>query len=446
MAHSSVVAAQPLPIQTDHSLASPVTFIAADASTTRLSVGPSGRQADNESFDATVSAQGLYVAFSSEATNLVAQDSNDAFDVFVRDRKRGVTSRVSLGSGRQQADSHSSDPAISADGRFVAFTSIATNLVAGDTNKAVDVFVRDRLRNVTSRVSVGPNGRQATSTDKEPISYADTAISADGRYVAFTSTATNLVAGDTNRASDIFVHDRRTGVTSRASVTSAERGGNGQSLFPAMSANGRYVAFASYSTNLVAGDSNAAPDVFVRDRRKGTTSRVSVGPKGRQGKGQSSSPAISGDGRYLAYVSTAANLIAGDTNGGSDVFVYDRRKGVTSRVSVGTNGKQARPGSPPNAFFLETSVSRSGRYVAFTSAADNLVPRDSNKVADVFVRDRQAGTTSRVSVGPGSRQADEFSLFPAISSDGRHVAFTSDAPLETGDTNDTADVFTRGPR
>jgi len=448
MVTPSRVAATPLPAARNHQtgLASTLSR-AGDEGTSRISVGPAGRQANNESFDAAVSASGRYVAFSSEATNLVPGDSNDAFDVFVRDRRTDVTSRVSLRSGGKQGNSHSSDPAISGDGRYVAFTSSATNLVAGDTNRALDVFVHDRYRRVTSRVSVGPGGRQGASTDRRPISYADTAISADGRYIAFTSTATNLVAHDTNKTSDVFVHDRRTGVTHRVSVSSAEREGDRPSLFPGISGDGHFIVFASLATTLVKTDENAKADVFVRDQRKGTTSLISAAIGKRPSNGDSLSPTISGNGRYVAYTSDGPNLVAGDTNGGADVFVHDRRLGTTSRVSVGPHGTQAQPGNQPNAFFLETALSGDGRYIALTSAAANLVLRDRNKTTDVFQRDRRTGVTSRISVGTAEREGNGESLFPAISADGRYAAFASDSSnLVPGDTNGTSDVFVHRPR
>jgi Tol biopolymer transport system component len=243
-----------------------------------------------------------------------------------------VNTRVPVDAGGQQANSDSFEPAISAAGRFVAFASYASNLVPGDTNNDFDVFVRDRKAQVTQRVSVGPGGQQANGNSFEP------AISADGRLVAFSSGASNLVPGDTNGTSDVFVRDRKAQVTRRVSVGPGGQQANGESLKPAISAHGRLVAFSSGASNLVPGDTNGTSDVFVRDRVAQVTRRISVGPGGQQANGGSHSPAISADGRFVAFVSRASNLVAGDTNGASDVFVRDRVAQVTRRVSVGSGG------------------------------------------------------------------------------------------------------------
>jgi Tol biopolymer transport system component len=294
-----------------------------------VSVGPAGQQANSGSEAPAISAHGRFVAFDSFASNLVAGDTNGTGDVFVWDRVAQLTRRVSVGPGGQQANSLSYFAAISAHGRFVAFDSFASNLVAGDTNHTYDVFVRDRMAQVTRRVSVGPGGQQANSESAEPE------ISAHGRYVAFVSDASNLVAGDTNNKWDVFVRDRRVQETRRVSVGPGGQQSNGPSFDPAISAHGRFLAFRSRATNLVTGDTNNKWDVFVRDRRVQETRRVSVGPAGQQANNNSFQPAISAHGRFVAFASDASNLVAGDTNNRSDVFVRDRVAHVTRRVSVG---------------------------------------------------------------------------------------------------------------
>jgi Tol biopolymer transport system component len=363
--------------------------VGSGAVTTGVPVDRSVQQANGFSRDAAISADGRFVVFSSLASNLIAGDTNDKRDVFVRDRVARVTRRVSVGLGGQQANGGSLEPAISAHGRFVAFTSYASNLVAGDTNGTYDVFVRDRRAQMTRRVSVGPGGQQAND---DSGSYS-LAISADGRFVAFTSDASNLVATDTNNTADLFVRDRRAQVTRRVSVGPGGQQANNYSLAPAVSAHGRFVAFSSLASNLVAGDTNNTYDVFVRDRRTQMTRRVSVGPGGRQANRRSPTPAISAHGRFVAFWSYASNLVTGDTNNTADLFVRDRRAQVTRRVSVGPGGQQANNGS------FDPAISTDGRFVAFASFASNLVTGDTNNTADVFVRDRVAHVTRRVSVG-----------------------------------------------
>jgi Tol biopolymer transport system component len=353
------------------------------ATVERVSVASGGTQANGPSFVSSTSSDGRYVAFESEATNLVAIDANgNDKDVFVRDRQSGTTSIVSVSSGGTQGDDQSRAPTITPDGRYVAFWSFATNLVAGDTNGRGDIFVRDRQNGTTDIASVATGGILENNSALYPP-----AISADGRYVAFLSYATNLVAGDTNGSIDVFVHDRQNGTTERVSVDSSGAQGNADCYAPlAISADGRYVAFASDASNLVAGDTNNSTDVFLRDRQNGTTVRVSVGAGGAQANSGGSSPAISADGRYVAFSSDSTNLVAGDTNGTTDVFLRDRLAGTTERVSLANNGSQGNGGSSA------PSISSDGRVVAFESGAANLVPNDANGTGDVFLRDR--GTTS----------------------------------------------------
>ncbi|HUE30371.1 MAG TPA: hypothetical protein VMR79_05815, partial [Verrucomicrobiae bacterium] len=315
-----------------------------------------------------------------------------------------TTERASVASdGRTEGNDASLGSAISADGRFVAFDSAASNLVVGDTNGAADVFVHDRQAGTTERVSVASAGTQGNGSSGL-IGFAfPPALSADGRFVAFVSLASNLVAGDTNASTDVFVRDRLTGTTERVSVASGGAGGNAGSLGSALSADGRFVAFQSDASNLVAGDTNGVTDVFVRDRLTGMTERVSVASDETQGDGASTYPALSADGRFVAFQSDASNLVAGDTNGATDVFVRDRQTGTTERVSVasggGTQGNRNSGG-----FFAFPALSADGRLVAFESDATNLVATDTNGATDVFVHDRLTGTTERVSVASGGSQ------------------------------------------
>jgi Tol biopolymer transport system component len=398
-----------------------------------LTVTPvAGTQGNDGSFYSSISADGRYVTFESVATNLVTGDTNVKMDIFVRDRQTGTTWLVSKSSTGVPGDGDSQIPVISADGRYVAFYSEAANLVSGDTNGAQDIFVRDRQTGTTTLVSKSSAGVFGDGISQMPT------ISEDGRYVAFHSTSTNLVPGDSNGAGDIFVRDRQTGTTTLVSRNSAGVEGDGASGHPSISADGRYVAYYSYAANLVAGDTNAVRDVFVRDRNTGTTTRVSKDSAGGEANGDSENPTISADGRYVAYYSYAANLVSGDTNANADIFVRDRQTGTTSRVSKSSAGVEGDGGS------FGATFSADGRYVAFYSEAANLVPGDSNGAWDAFVRDRQTGTTTLVSKSSSGVQGNYVSEIPSISADGRYVAFDSYATnLVSGDTNGAYDVFVR---
>lgn len=249
----------------------------------------------------------------------------------------GNITRVSVDSNGAQANNYSKSPAISANGRFVAFRSNASNLVIGDTNATEDVFVRDHLVGATTRVSVDSSGVEANGYSGSP------AISSDGQFIAFPSYASNLVSGDTNGMIDIFVYDRQTSVTMRVSVDSngSEANGNSSEYYLDISAYGRYVAFQSDASNLVSEDTNGVADVFVHDRQTGETIRISVNSSGVQADQRSDNPTISSDGRYIAFNSNATNLVSGDTNGVGDIFVHDRQTGGTIRISVSSSGGQA---------------------------------------------------------------------------------------------------------
>jgi hypothetical protein len=409
-----------------------VTIQAPVTSTGRASVGTAGNQANGSCEFASISTDGRYVAFASPADNLVAGDTNGNRDVFLRDRQAGTTIRVSVDNAGTQADDVADRPVISGDGRYVAFESRATNLVAGDTNTNYDIFVRDLQTNTTTCVSVDNAGTVGN------LASTLASISTDGRYVAFVSFANNLVPGDTNGFFDIFVHDRQTGGTTRVSVDNAGTQADDASSIPALSGDGRYVAFSSLATNLVAGDTNGFRDIFVHDRQTGTTTRVSVDSAGAQADADCDTPAISGDGRYVAFQTTATNLVAGDTNGAWDIFVHDRQTGTTTRVSVDNTGVEA------NGMSIGASISADGRYVTFASDATNLVAGDTNGARDVFVYDRTTGGIVRASVDTAGTQGSGASTFPEIGRDGRFVAFESDATnLVAGDTNGQRDIFVR---
>jgi Tol biopolymer transport system component len=375
-------------------------------------------------------AAGRFFVFESRSDAFEDGDANEELDVFLRDRVEGTTARISTGLDGRSGNETSRWPLMSSSGRYVVFHSTASNLVPGDSNGAGDLFLRDLVLKTTERVSVGHDGAQADDTSyiEEATGYGSE-VTPDGRYIAFSSHASNLVEGDTNGWYDAFVRDRVVGTTELVSVSSTEAHGNSGSEVESMSADGRYVVFASHANNLVLNDHNSAKDTFVRDRLTGTTELVSMSSDEELGNDNSYQAAVSADGRYVAFESWSSNLVPDDSNGRADVFVRDRALGTTERVSLGDDDTQA-VSAPSRAGFsgsVDPSISADGRLVAFLSWAPNLVAGDTNGLSDIFVRDRVAGATSRVSVTRSGLQANERSFQATISPDGRFVQFKSQA-------------------
>jgi len=400
-----------------------------------LRVTNTGFDGDGESLVASISDSGRYVVFNSTASNLVEGDTNGERDIFRLDLLDLTMLRVSVTNGGGQANGTAFYSSISADGRYVAFLSSASNLVTGDTNGASDVFVRDIVSGSTKRISVSTAGAQANNGSSPP------AINASGRYVTFGSDATNLVVGDTNSLPDVFVHDLQTAQTTRVSVNNVGQQGNGFSGEPSISDDGNLVAFTSYATNLVTPDTNSSGDIFVRDRNAGTTEMASVSTAGVQGNGISLVSDISGNGSRVAFTSEATNLVTGDTNVARDVFVKDRTTGTTIRASVSNTGAQANGSSHA------ASMSSDGLSVGFESSATNLVTGDTNAMFDCFIRSLARNTTRRVSVSSSGVQGNSSSFRTSISSDGLAAVFESDAPnLVLHDRNGQDDVFLNDSR
>ncbi len=398
--------------------------------TARVSVSSTGQQAQGTSLDPALTPDGRFVAFDSDAPDLVPGDANLTGDVFVHDRLDRTTSLVSVDSFGAQGNGFSFGPSLSADGRLVAFESFASNLVPGDANGLSDVFLRDRGTGLTLLVSATAAGTAGNSRSDNP------SLSADGRFVAFYSFASDLVAGDANASSDVFVFEAATGALSLVSVDSAGIQANRNSSTPSISADGRYVAFVSGAPNLDPGDANDYDDVFRHDRATGLTNLVSVASSGASGNGDCSSPSISADGRFVVFYSVANNLVPGDSNGVGDAFLRDLRTGLTTRVSVSSSGAQG------NGISGNPALSPDGRYVAFQSDATNLVTPDANGSADVFVHERETGRTVLVSTDSAGAQGNSYSILPVVATHRRLVAYASLASnLVTGDTNAKHDIF-----
>jgi Tol biopolymer transport system component len=421
----------------------------AAPSTIRASVSSAEVEGNGDSGGVTfgalaMSGNGRYVAFASEADNLVPGDTNGVSDVFVRDLLTGTTRRVSVTSSGSQANDSSGYPSISPDGRYVAFASNASNLVPGDTNGFYDVFIRDLKTNVTKRVSLGSSGNQGNEASLE------TSVSANGRYVVFKSDANNLVPNDNNGVTDIFVRDITSGVTKRVSVNSSGVESDEWSQGAVISGNGRYIAFGSIANNLTADDDGAfISDVFIHDLVTGATQRISQSDPDASDNfcsffdafRGSGGPSISADGRYVAFQSFDCFMVVGDNNDAQDIFVRDVKTGTTRRASVNSNEIEGN-GDIFTASY-SAAISGNGRFVAFASASNNLAPGDNNSKDDVFIRDLQLGTTRRVSVATSGTESNDDSGSPSVSNGGR-VAFNSVADnLVPGDSNGFKDVFVR---
>lgn len=328
----------------------------------------------------------------------------------------GQTTRVSVSSTGAEANGQSKGPYVSSDGRFVAFSSNASNLATGDADMREDGFVRDRTLGTTQLVTVGPSGTAAGGRVTD--------ISADGRYVVFTSSSPDYVPGDTNAVSDVFVRDLTTGVTERVSVDSNEAPSRQSNFDGSISSDGRYVAFTAFGRLVPEDEDSYGSDVYVRDRQNGTTELVSVKRSGYQGGGQL--PVISDNGKYVSFTSKSGKLVKHDTNGTHDIFVRNIAKHTTRLVSVSSSGDQAQKPSKVS------DISADGRMIAFTSKAGTLVKRDKNKESDVFVHNRLTGATKIVSVNSREERAGGPSIAPAISADGWFVTFNSSPDLLGG--------------
>ena len=394
---------------------------AQSGTVTRVSVDTNEAQANAISYRGDISADGRFIAFDSEATNLSAIDVNNSGDVFLRDLTLGTTSLISLTSTGVQPNGGSGNPSISGDGHFVAFESDSTNLtVTMDTNGFVDIYIKDTQTGAVARASL-------TSANGEP--NADStwpSISGDGRYVVFASEANNLVLNDTNGVGDIFVRDMQTGTTLGVSIL-----GNAGGFDGSISLDGRFVVFNSLSTNLVPDDTNGVMDVFVYSVQTGQVVRASVNSSGVQGDHYSIEPSISGDGRYVTFSTSSNNFTTLDTYGYSHLYVRDMQTGTTTLASF-INGYVMVGESDAS------EISANGRYIVFSfdDKGDGMPDRW------LYIHDREANITKMV-VNRTSDYSGSAAL-PTISADGRMITFVSSAnSFVADDTNGVRDVFVK---
>lgn len=415
----------------------PMQFTAAacdpNASITHISTALDGSDGNGMAVFPSISPNGRYVAYVSDSSNLVAGDNNSQHDVFMYDRITCLTVRISVTSGGNEGNGGArlTFPSLSSDGHYVAFVSEASNLVEGDSNRKADVFVHDLQSGQTLLVSRASDGTQGNGEAVHAL------ISGDGRYVMFDSFATNLVSGDVNNKPDVFLRDLQSGETRRISSASNGDESNGDSSLgkDMISADGQTLLLASNATNLAANDLNLHYDVFLHDLQSGQTGLAALAPGGAQVNPNIEDGAISDSGQMIAFASTASNLVSGDNNNQRDIFVLERQTGQISRVSVSSllaesNGKS-----------YSTDLSANGRYVTFLSAASNLVADDSNTKADAFLHDLQTGETTRISTGNGFQAEEDIETIDLAGSSNFAVFMTRAGNLVNGDNNQTYDVF-----
>jgi Tol biopolymer transport system component len=349
---------------------------------TLVSTNADGELANDGSQSLGISANGRYVLFGSSADNLVAHDDNGVRDIFVKDTRTSEVSLVSAdAAGQVGQGGESFGASISANGRYVVFNSQAKNLVPGDINHYNNVFLKDLKTGHVTLVSADAEGHPGIGPGSayDGASFGGT-IAADGRYAGFTSGAENLLPHDANNATDVFIKNLRTGEVALASTDGQGHQGNAWSGDAALSADGRYVAFRSWASNFVAGDDNQDADIFVKDMCTGQLTLVSGDAEGHVGNGQSVDASISPNGRYVAFASGASNLVAGDTNGITDIFVRDMHTGSLKLISVGPHGEASDFQS------VGPQVSDTGDVV-FASGARNLVEDDANSVSSFYPYD-----------------------------------------------------------
>jgi Tol biopolymer transport system component len=401
----------------------------------RVSIADGGGEPDGACYESSVTGNGRFVAYYSYATNLFPDAGNGVADIVVRDRKEGVNLLASHTPAGAEGSGTSAQPAISNNGRFVVFYSGATDLVDSDGNGNSDIFLSDMKTGDVVRVSEPPGGG-----DSDDDSYVyGASISQNGRYVVYYSHATNLVADDTNGHWDIFLYDRVRGTTTLVSRNPDGDPSNGDSNDPSLSPNGRFIAYYSGATDLVAGDTTGNDNIFVYDTKTGAVSRASPGMEGAEADDGSYDPVVTNNGRWVAFYSYATNLVAGDTNGFYDTFLYDRKSGTMRLLSVAPDGTEADGQS------YEPAISANGKVLVFYSYSSNLVANDGNGTeGDILLVDLKTGDLTLLSADADGAGGDGYSFLfgPSLSSNGKYVVFASESTnLVAGDTNAEYDEF-----
>jgi len=396
----------------------------------RISINARGEEPIGNSYWMDISADGRYVVFESDASNLVDNDDNGLRDIFLKDKQTGFIKRVSTSANEAESNGTSGRAKISADGNYVVFQSTASNLVIGDTNGAWDIFRKNVNTGNITRVSTDNTENQSRNNSY----YAS--INADGRYVVFESQANDLVPGDNNDYTDVFYKDMQTGTLTRISTDSNNQQANDESQEASISGDGRYVVFSSTANNLVADDSNNASDIFLKDLQTGTTTRVSTDIVGSESNGSSRTPVISANGLYMVFISLANNLVINDDNNYYDIYVKNL---VTSEIVLASSDNNGVVGNRDSS---APDISADGRYIVFQSTAYNLAAEDKNNKYDVFVKDLLTANIERISTNSNGEEGQGHSRYPVISDDGYKITYYSNASnIVTNDENGAVDIF-----
>lgn len=388
---------------------------------------------NSSSLEPSLSADGTRVAFFSYADNLVEGDTNERADVFVKNLVTGELTLVSVAQDGTRGNGLSAYPSLSADGTRVAFSSDATNLVAGDTDTFTDIYVKDLETGELILASVDANGAKGDEGGNRP------SLSANGSRVAFWSFASNWVPGDQTLTADVFVKDLSTGALFLASADQNGARGNGGSSSASLSADGTRVAFESQASNLAEGDTDGDTDVFVKDLPTDVVTLASANGAGASGNSSSLYPSLSADGTQVAFESLASNFGEGDTDSLLDIYVKDLVTGDVTFASVAEDGTEGDGNS------RGARLSHDGSRVAFYTEASNLVPGDTDRDTDVLVRELATGSLTLASTAEDGTKGNAGSFQPSLSADGARVAFASVATnLDGGDTDQVVDVYVKG--
>jgi Tol biopolymer transport system component len=402
------------------------------------SLDQGGGNGNDHSFLPSLSADGDWVAFESDATDLVAGDVNGVRDVFLRQISTGTTILVSQGPGGVRANADSFHAAVSENGDFVAFYSEASNISHNfDNNGVRDAFLFERANNRVRRISVSSSGVEGNAVTGTRGTQRGLDISNDGRLVVYNSNASTLVSGDTNSVSDIFLYNNANQTTKRVNFANGVQS-NASSQNPVISGNGLFVAYMSSANNQGSIDTNGAIDIYHASTITNfSTQRVSVSSSGAQANTSCWYPAINHEGNMIAFDSQSTSLVSGDSGAFTDVFVHDLWTATTVRASLTWNGQEA------NNYAYHATISANGNMVGFTSAASNMT-LEGAIVQSVYVRDKSLGTVMRWGESATGEAGFAGSSDPSFDSSGQRMAFASLQSLVPSDTNGDIDIYVTG--